>query len=200
VTPDGSCGGTRGYTCTGSQGGIQPCCSSGGFCGNGPLYCGVGCQPLHGSCVSTSSTRMSSSATPSASGGVTPDGSCGGVNGYTCTGIQGVYLPCCSQFGFCGVTDTYCGTGCQPGFGICASSTPSIPPHNGGISPDGTCGGALGYTCLNSFFGSCCSEFNYCGGLQEYCGTGCQSAYGSCNNPNPTGSSSKPATSSQLGG
>jgi hypothetical protein len=30
-TPDGTCGGTGGYTCSGSQGGIQPCCSSGGF-------------------------------------------------------------------------------------------------------------------------------------------------------------------------
>ncbi|KAF2433731.1 hypothetical protein EJ08DRAFT_694216 [Tothia fuscella] len=66
VTPDGTCGGLNGYTCTGSQGGIQPCCSASGFCGIGPLYCGVGCQSLFGICdtISSSSSRVSSSSAP----------------------------------------------------------------------------------------------------------------------------------------
>jgi len=31
VSPDGSCGGYMSYTCSGSQNGIQPCCSASGF-------------------------------------------------------------------------------------------------------------------------------------------------------------------------
>ena len=39
---------------------------------------------------------------------------CGPTVGVSCGGSQ-----CCSQFGYCGVTDAYCGSGCQPGYGIC---------------------------------------------------------------------------------
>jgi len=29
---------------------------------------------------------------------------------------------CCSEWGFCGTTVEYCGSGCQPGFGVCNPS------------------------------------------------------------------------------
>ena len=32
---------------------------------------------------------------------------------------------CCSQFGYCGTTPAYCGTGCQAGYGTCAGSSSS---------------------------------------------------------------------------
>jgi len=46
------------------------------------------------------------------------------------------------------------------------------------ISPDGACGN--GVTCLNSRWGQCCSPHGYCGDSIEYCGDGCNSAFGNC--------------------
>jgi hypothetical protein len=43
--------------------------------------------------------------------------SCGLVSNHTCLGS--VFGPCCSQWNWCGITDAYCGTGCQPGYGTC---------------------------------------------------------------------------------
>jgi hypothetical protein len=48
---------------------------------------------------------------------VTADGECSGAN--TCQGS--IHGPCCSQWGWCGSTDAYCGTGCQAGFGQCGT-------------------------------------------------------------------------------
>ncbi|XP_031378886.1 endochitinase EP3-like [Punica granatum] len=39
---------------------------------------------------------------------------------------------CCSQYGYCGTGDQYCGTGCRSG--PCYSSTPSTPTPSGGSS------------------------------------------------------------------
>ena len=56
---------------------------------------------------------------------------------------------CCSQWGYCGTGDDFCGTGCQAG--ACYSGQ--------------TCG------CDASL---CCSQYGYCGTGDDYCGTGCQ--------------------------
>ncbi|KAL8711846.1 MAG: hypothetical protein Q9220_003790 [cf. Caloplaca sp. 1 TL-2023] len=56
------------------------------------------------------------------------------------------------------------------------------------ISPDATCGGAKGYTCLGSSFGNCCSTNGWCGSTAAYCVTGCQSAFGSCGTGTTTSS------------
>ncbi|KAF7515425.1 hypothetical protein G7054_g14578 [Neopestalotiopsis clavispora] len=54
----------------------------------------------------------------------------------------------------------------------------TTPPATGGPSPDDTCGPSnSGYVCQNS---QCCSQWGWCGTTSEYCGTGCQSAYGLC--------------------
>ncbi|OAL44264.1 hypothetical protein IQ07DRAFT_481616, partial [Pyrenochaeta sp. DS3sAY3a] len=54
-----------------------------------------------------------------ASAPVSVDGSCGATGGgQTCGGS--VFGNCCSEYGYCGSTDIYCGTGCQSGFGTCA--------------------------------------------------------------------------------
>jgi hypothetical protein len=54
VSPDGTCGQEKGYTCFGSQAG--PCCSSSGYCGSTDDYCGkMDCQPLWGYCDPTTS-------------------------------------------------------------------------------------------------------------------------------------------------
>ncbi|KAK6082955.1 polysaccharide deacetylase [Seiridium cupressi] len=51
---------------------------------------------------------------PPTTGTPSPDDTCGGSNGYTCTDNL-----CCSQYGWCGDTSEYCGTGCQSPFGRC---------------------------------------------------------------------------------
>ncbi|KAH9302611.1 hypothetical protein KI387_014194, partial [Taxus chinensis] len=79
---------------------------------------------------------------------------------------------CCSQYGFCGIGDDYCGKGCQQG--PCYASNTPIPGtdigdgivlltflvvvyHNCGCSSD-----------------MCCSQYGYCGIGDGYCGKGCQ--------------------------
>ncbi|ORX63258.1 hypothetical protein BCR32DRAFT_227084 [Anaeromyces robustus] len=47
-------------------------------------------------------------------GNISPDGTCGPNNkNYVCPS------GCCSQYGYCGETQEYCGVGCQTGFGKC---------------------------------------------------------------------------------
>ncbi|KAF8853800.1 hypothetical protein BDZ45DRAFT_748245 [Acephala macrosclerotiorum] len=50
----------------------------------------------------------------------------------TCLGWTsgGIPAECCSQYGFCGSADIYCGANCQPEFGICGilSLSSSLPP------------------------------------------------------------------------
>ncbi|KAF2735444.1 chitin binding protein-like protein [Polyplosphaeria fusca] len=73
---------------------------------------------------------------------VSKDGSCGGTNGYTCKGF--VDGECCSEYGWCGKSTDHCGTGCNPLFGTCgSSSSPSptstkAPTPTGKVSTDGT--------------------------------------------------------------
>ncbi|KAH8666448.1 hypothetical protein BX600DRAFT_461797 [Xylariales sp. PMI_506] len=50
-------------------------------------------------------------------------------------------------------------------------------PPSGNPSPDETCGGSNGYTCINS---QCCSQWGWCGLTSDYCGAGCQPAFGVC--------------------
>eukprot|EP00271_Cylindrocystis_brebissonii_P020594 TRINITY_DN688_c0_g2_i10.p1 TRINITY_DN688_c0_g2~~TRINITY_DN688_c0_g2_i10.p1 ORF type:complete len:313 (+),score=8.09 TRINITY_DN688_c0_g2_i10:418-1356(+) len=81
---------------------------------------------------------------------------------------------CCSQFGFCGSTSDYCGTGCNPNGGTC--------PSAGGCGTGPNCGT------------QCCSEFGYCGTTSDYCGAGCDSEGGTCSasSPTPTDYNSSP--------
>jgi hypothetical protein len=155
ISNDGSCG-ANGKSCFLSiYGG---CCSQYGYCGSSADYCGTGCQAGYGTC---------SGSLPGSSK-VSPDGSCGGSKGYTCKGSRQVAITrvlcvrvltsesfgnCCSQYGWCGSTTDYCSTGCNSAFGTCTSTAPPKP-----VSPFGTCGGLLGYTCKGSIFGDCCSR------------------------------------------
>jgi hypothetical protein len=71
---------------------------------------------------------------------------------------------CCSQYGYCGCTDAYCGSGCQSQCGSCGGGGGS-----GECSSSNPCPG-----------GNCCSQYGYCGCTDAYCGSGCQSHCGSC--------------------
>ncbi|PSK60533.1 Chitin deacetylase [Elsinoe australis] len=61
------------------------------------------------------------------------------------------------------------------------TNPPTPPPTNPGLptTSDGQCG-ANGRTCLGSFSGNCCSQWGWCGSGADYCGTGCQSGFGTC--------------------
>ncbi|KAK6523256.1 hypothetical protein TWF694_006145 [Orbilia ellipsospora] len=106
TSTDGSCGGTKGYTCAGTT--FGNCCSSSGFCGKTGVFCGEGCQTKWSSGCQT--TNISSN-----------NGRCGVISGsptYTCVGGQFDGM-CCSSSGYCGDTSSYCGTGCQSKYGKC---------------------------------------------------------------------------------
>ncbi|KAJ2905196.1 hypothetical protein MKZ38_006102 [Zalerion maritima] len=115
---------------------------------------------------------------------VSTDGTCG--SGITCLGSE--FGDCCSQNGWCGSTEDYCSTGCQSDYGDCdatatatATASSTADPTStatGSVSTDGSCGS--GITCLGSEFGDCCSQHSWCGSTDAYCGTGCQSDFGSC--------------------
>ncbi|KAJ8116161.1 hypothetical protein OPT61_g2355 [Boeremia exigua] len=144
VSTDGSCGGTGGFTCSGSPWGN--CCSEYGWCGSTGIYCDAGCNSAFGDCNgASSSVEPSSSSTltpssfvtstrttpaiPSSTQAVSTNGECGASsNGLTCLGSE--FGDCCSQYGYCGSTSAFCGTGCQSGFGKC-----DAPP-----APGLTCG------------------------------------------------------------
>ncbi|KAK7535987.1 chitin binding protein [Phyllosticta citribraziliensis] len=148
--------------------------------------------------VNSKTTTTSPVVTPT---GISQDATCGGTTGNTCLGST--FGNCCSVNGWCGSTSDYCADGCQVQFGNCtgntglvsnvsvsAISTPLSTPSGSGsasaptgtrqVSPDSSCGGTKGYTCLNSGFGNCCSQYGYCGSTSDYCGSTCQSAFGTC--------------------
>ncbi|KAF2473248.1 glycoside hydrolase/deacetylase [Lindgomyces ingoldianus] len=170
--------------------------------------------------VQTSTQVSSTSSAPSATGTkkVSTDATCGGTNGFTCQGST--FGNCCSSAGWCGQTTAYCGTGCQPSFGTCSSSSSissvkpstsskpvssirpsststkpsaSATPSGKTVSTDATCGGTKGFTCQGSTFGNCCSVNGWCGSTSAYCSTGCQSAFGTCGT---SGTTSSPAPTS----
>ncbi|RPA84816.1 hypothetical protein BJ508DRAFT_303567 [Ascobolus immersus RN42] len=110
LSPDGTCGGKKGYVC--SKEGVYAggCCSEKGFCGSTGAYCGAGCQ---GGFSATGACITEKGKIPSV------DGRCGEEHGGTnCEG--GPYHGlCCSGFGYCGGDEKYCSkaNGCQEGFG-----------------------------------------------------------------------------------
>ncbi|KAI6330805.1 hypothetical protein MCOR29_001748 [Pyricularia oryzae] len=110
-TPDGTCGGSTGFTCQGSSSGN--CCSQYGWCGSSSDHCNAGCQSAFGTCGS-------GQAPPPSGGGLTvsPDGTCAGNTGFTCQGSSSGN--CCSQWGWCGTSADHCAAGCQSAFGTCS--------------------------------------------------------------------------------
>jgi len=79
------------YECSASSKCKIGCCSSSGFCGFGPSFCG------DGNCTSTCDAQAEC-------------GQYAPADKRTCP-----LNVCCSQFGFCGTTSDFCGTGCQNG-------------------------------------------------------------------------------------
>ncbi|KXS12965.1 hypothetical protein M427DRAFT_387679 [Gonapodya prolifera JEL478] len=178
-----NCGSWTGKSCGSGQ-----CCSQYGWCGTTNDYCSAGCQQSFGSCWGAPPPPPPAAAGQAAAQAATGkppsyDGRCGANNGGTaCQNGQ-----CCSQYGWCGTSADHCGSTCQSAFGTCnggSSSTPAAQSAqtggNGGgaTSTNGMCGGGNGNTKCPS--GQCCSQYGYCGNGNAYCGTGCQSGFGTC--------------------
>lgn len=173
-------------TICGSIGGVEflcvpgMCCSSQGLCGTTANECGVGCRSAYGSC----STPIPGSTNNT----ISTNGTCGTLGNSTLACPSG---QCCSQFGFCGNTVSYCGSGCQVTAGTCLTPTPTpSPPPTihpiGGNSTNSTTSnsnstcGAIGGVEVICSAGLCCSSLGYCSNSTAACGTGCLPSYGSC--------------------
>jgi len=186
ISTDGKCGPKNNNTICPNNG----CCSKYGYCGTSDAHCGNGCEVNYGRCngsspiVSTTTTTTTTTTTKPNTQPTASDQKCGPKN-------KNAKCPtgeCCSKYGYCGLTNAYCGTGCQSEFGRCNDShvtttttttTPKTQPTNEGkISTDGKCGANNGNTiCPNN---QCCSKYGYCGDTDAYCGSGCQTNFGRC--------------------
>ena len=91
-------------------------------------------------------------------------GKCGPKNENLKCDPNGVYGPCCSQYGFCGSDVAHCGDGCTSGCKLVQSKDTTAPRG------DGRCGSTYGgATCdLKGPFGGCCSVYGFCGSTPQH--------------------------------
>ncbi|KAF1942657.1 hypothetical protein EJ02DRAFT_308073, partial [Clathrospora elynae] len=181
---------------------IQPVLSTNGFCG--PQYSNTTCLGLDKQCCNGETWKCGDQLVDCQAGTCfsgacqgfpseySMDGKCGYQNNMLLCG--GKWGTCCGIAGKCGTGEAFCGVGkCQncnctivipspppfPG----ASSTTTLAvstPTPGGLSPDGSCGGANKYQCKGSSFGDCCSSSGFCGSTTGHCTAGCQTTFGTC--------------------
>ncbi|KAK2024075.1 hypothetical protein LX32DRAFT_656479 [Colletotrichum zoysiae] len=172
---DGVCGpASNNATCIGTD---NQCCNAETWtCGNTEADCAPG-TCWEGACEGDSIYST--------------DGTCGYDHGFRrCAGKWG---DCCNFDGVCGTGEGFCGIkNCQSGNCTRPVSTPAPVPWLNGNTPDGTCGGASGYTC-NVVFGYCCNKDGICASGPSDCGDGCQPEFGKCGYvPYPVPISGKP--------
>ncbi|KAK3337669.1 hypothetical protein B0T19DRAFT_80427 [Cercophora scortea] len=184
-----------GQTCGPQAGkcGGNLCCSSYGFCGDSIDHCNplFDCQPDYGICgwprpaatptttskpppppTSTSTTSTTKSSTTSTS--TTPTST-------STTSTTSIYTPPPSS----STTST---SSAPP-----TSSTP-IPGGGMTVTTNGMCGNNT--VCIGSAqYGPCCSQFFWCGSTLDFCGAGCQGAFGACFGSGGSSSSSTTTTS-----
>ncbi|XP_059352756.1 uncharacterized protein LOC130688441 isoform X2 [Daphnia carinata] len=101
------------------------CCSTSGYCGETIEHCLTMCNPKYGRC---DPFRVNASI------GFRVEGNqCGSGNDFRyCAGSM-----CCSEYGYCDVSDEHCGDGCQPYYGRCnAIAKCNLPSYNGHIFPE----------------------------------------------------------------
>ncbi|KAH3995241.1 hypothetical protein HBI56_173190 [Parastagonospora nodorum] len=89
-----------------------------GYCGASSAYCGKGCQSKFGRCGGNIDNNGDGKLKPSR------NGKCGKGTGLTCFGFN-TQDTCCSQYGWCGGSNAYCGKGCQKGYGECGGTKSS---------------------------------------------------------------------------
>jgi len=183
ISTNGKCGIEDGKCPSGE------CCSKYGWCGTSDAYCNTGCQSEFGECKNTSTTKTTTTkktttSTKQSSLPTSTNSKCGPKDGKCPDG------QCCSKYGWCGTSESYCVKDCQPEFGVCKNSstvtnttkkttTKKTTTTNKSLptSTNGKCGSKDG-RCPD---GKCCSKYGWCGSSDIYCGNGCQSEFGICN-------------------
>ncbi|KAL0466451.1 hypothetical protein QR685DRAFT_575107 [Neurospora intermedia] len=138
------------------------CCSEYGYCGDTVDHCypGFDCQPAYGVCgwprpvATTTITTTFTTVRPTKSTSTTTS-----------------------------ITSIRSSTSTSPTRSSSSSSSSSsfVPIPTGIITTNGQCGNSTicpGIT--GAGWGPCCSRFFWCGSGPEYCGAGCQSAFGLC--------------------
>ncbi|KAF1994724.1 carbohydrate-binding module family 18 protein [Amniculicola lignicola CBS 123094] len=178
-TPDGTCGGIKGYRCNVVYGN---CCNRDGFCGILPSDCGSGCQPAFGECSwqspsrTTTSIRVTSSRSSSTSRPSSTSPSCSTTRSSlrtatlsstgtssstrrtttraTVTGIAS--LPSCGQTCFNNVLAQYSALGCTSPDPKCLCKNVNFGYGIRDCS-NGACGTAVASTVI-AFESSYCSS------------------------------------------
>lgn len=133
------------------------CCSQYGYCGTGSAYCGTGCKS--GPCTGTTPPPTTTPPPPPPpppppSTGKTCSSSCVGP-GCACADSTN----CCSQWGYCGTTSDFCGTGCKGG--PCTGTSTPPPPPNTPPPPPPSTGQAIYATWYCSLTNP--AQYGYCG-------------------------------------
>ena len=166
TTPSGRCGaGYANQVCSNNQ-----CCSSFGYCGTEFEYCGdiVGCQPLFGRC---GNGPVSSTVAP------TPTF----IFTFTFTSTPTSTLLYSSTLVSMSMSmSVSVSVSASLSSSMTMTSAPSPLPSATLIpSTNGQCGNVT--TCAGSIFGTCCSEYYFCGQGLAFCGEGCRVGFGVCN-------------------
>ncbi|KAI8799981.1 hypothetical protein BJ742DRAFT_843320 [Cladochytrium replicatum] len=182
ISTDGSCGTTSKAVVVCPSGN---CCSQYGWCGTTSAYCGKGCQPAFGICAGTPSSKTSSTTKTTTTSSRTTV-----VTTSTTRSSTTKVSPSASASS---TTFTAKSTGTTPLFSTSINSSSRSPTTSTTtsasrttttaaptiISTNGQCGSISGKA-VACPTGQCCSKYGYCGTTSEYCGSGCQSAFGSC--------------------
>ncbi|OAA62729.1 carbohydrate-binding module family 18 protein [Niveomyces insectorum RCEF 264] len=175
----GRCGADQGNAkCPSDQ-----CCSQWGYCGVGNEFCNTIalCQTAFGSCLGAGqSATAAPPASSSASAAPPPPVSTTSAAAPPPASSSAAPVPTSTSVSTVAPQPPSSTSAAPPPPASTSARPPPPPPPAGGYKPstDGTCGNTT--TCAGSGHGSCCSEFYYCGDGIEYCGTGCQSAFGLC--------------------
>ncbi|KAH7052153.1 hypothetical protein B0J12DRAFT_65337 [Macrophomina phaseolina] len=178
------------------------CCSQYGWCDVSSAHCDPSTclrdwSGPDSSCakkpstVTTSSTAKTTTTTTFATTVPNIDVCGHAQGGVTCpgAGLNGYFYRCCSSAGHCGPKNdiqdasSYCGDGCQAGYGKCGVAgvaKPAKPSGVAGVAGEGeNCGPIVNKKCAA---GLCCSGSNYCGTGTDFCGSAnwCQPEWGAC--------------------
>ncbi|TLD24006.1 hypothetical protein PspLS_06969 [Pyricularia sp. CBS 133598] len=161
VTPIGRCGPELKTICKGSI--FGDCCSQYNTCGSTTEYCGSGCQGAYGKCAKPNifaneklefEPELKTSVKKTTSTNTTSNTSTSKSTSTSTSSSQSRKT---------------------------STSTSNAPLRTDfPLTPNGHCGPKVNTICKGSVFGDCCSEYNYCGNGPDYCGAGCQSAFGRC--------------------
>ncbi|KAK3335071.1 hypothetical protein B0H65DRAFT_583524, partial [Neurospora tetraspora] len=156
------------------------CCSDYSYCGDSVDHCypGFDCQPAYGVCgwPRPVATTTSTTIRPTSSTSTTSSTRSSSTTSTTSTTSSSTR------------SSTSTST---------SSSVPIPTDPTGIITTNGQCGNST--ICpgiADAGWGPCCSQFFWCGSGPEYCGAGCQSAFGLCDvDSGPPGTTTTPPTS-----